>query len=107
MPIKQYITAAAIIKLAEDAERKNLIQEIVKAVEEISKKNLGSHSERVQTVIVKTILLPLAEELTKDDPRSREQFKKAIDELYLRLEADRGVPAVGEQKNRRTEGKPV
>ena len=68
--------------LLHDAEKKGLIIELVGKIEEISKKSLGKHSERVQLEVIESVLLPLALELVSDDTESLKRLAILLDLQY-------------------------
>lgn len=70
--------AYAILYLVKDADRKGLIREIVERVEEISRKNLGSNSEKVQMEICEKVLLPFCRELLGDTKDGRYKYHEII-----------------------------
>ena len=68
--------------LLHDAEKKGLIIELVGKIEEISKKSLGKHSERVQLEVIESVLLTLALELVSDDTESLKRLAILLDLQY-------------------------
>ena len=61
--IQRKLIASAIIYLVKDANKKNLVQEIVKRIEEISQREIGSYSDKTQIAVVQDILIPVAREI--------------------------------------------
>ena len=61
--VQRKLIASAIIYLVNDANKKNLIPEIVKRIEEISQREIGSYSDKTQIAVVQDILIPVAREI--------------------------------------------
>ena len=76
------IIANGILMLLHDAEKKGLVTELVGKIEEISKKNLGKFSERVQLEVIESVLLPLCLELVSDDTESLKRLAILLDLQY-------------------------
>ena len=76
------VIANSLLMLLHDAKKKGLITELVGKLEEISKKNLGKYSERVQLEVIESVLLPLCLELVSDDPESLKRYSFLLDLQY-------------------------
>ena len=61
--IQRKLVAEALVYLANDTEKKGLVEEVVKKVEEMSVKNLGAYTDKTQIAIVEKILIPVAREI--------------------------------------------
>ena len=80
------IIAQGILLLLRDADKKGLVTELVGKIEEMSKKNLGKHSERVQLEVIEKVLLPLCGELTNDDPESTKLYRLLLERELERVQ---------------------
>ena len=61
--IQRKLVAEAICYLARDADKKQLIPEIVSKIEAISTAQLGAYSDKTQIAVVEKVLIPLAREI--------------------------------------------
>lgn len=66
---KTTIIANTILFLLKDADRKGLIKDLVQKIDEVSDKELGESSEKVQLEVVKKVLIPLMKELMADSDK--------------------------------------
>ena len=76
--IQTYAIAQAILYLIRDSEKKELLDEIVVKIEEVSSKQLGHYSESVQKEIVEKVLIPLAKRLMSDTKEGRLAYHATI-----------------------------
>ena len=93
--IQRKLIASAIIYLVKDANKKNLVQEIVKRIEEISQREIGSYSDKTQIAVVQDILIPVAREILCNTKEGAIAYRAIValeyQKVYNSLKDLRGV----------------